>query len=87
MKLIDETEVPATTRIKTEKWLKKLKQIPEGKAWEITTKDVDVSLNTIKTTFNRYIREGLLPQTYKVVQRKKGNNLKIYVIHSTESKE
>jgi hypothetical protein len=86
-KIIDIDEIPTKTSRRRAEWLQLVKQIPPGKALVTTQKEIGARPASIATTLRRYVKEGLLPDTYKVRRRRQGNTMTIYILNTGKSKE
>jgi len=79
--VIDINQIPTKTTRKKQEWLRLFEQIPEGRAIVTTPKQLGVAAKSVSSTLRRYIREGVLPDTYKVMRRREGNITTIYILH------
>jgi len=84
MRFIGVDQIPRKRAKRTEEWLVLLKKIPKGKAWVTTEKELGVSAVSVKTIVNRYVRNGLIPKGYKVMQRTVDGKLTIYILNESK---
>ncbi len=84
MKLIDEDKLPVKIKKRTDEWVKLLLKIPKGKAWVVTEKDIPTSADNIKTMVTRLTSKGLIPKSFRVVQRTKEGKTTLYIINSAK---
>lgn len=85
--LIDEDKVPVKIKKKRQEWIRLLHQVPRGKAWVIDEKVTGLKAGNVKAMVSRLVREGDVPDTFKVVQRTRGNTTTIFVINSAKVEE
>ncbi len=87
LKLVDEDKIPVAVSKKAEEWVKMLKQIPRGKAWVTTDKELGIQAGSMHSIVYKYVKMGLLPNTYRVVRRTKGDTTIIYIINTAKTDE
>ena len=81
LKLVDEDKIPGIER--TSEWVEILNKIPEGKAWVTSEKELGVTVGHMNALVHRLIRKKKIPSTLKVIRRKQGDALVIYVLNSS----
>lgn len=86
-KYVDEEKIPVVVRTRSEKWLRIFRNIPKGKALVATEKELGVKAPHLSNVVHTLIRRGLLPATYKVSQRKKGDVIVVYVVNSAKPED
>jgi hypothetical protein len=88
MRLIDEDKIPVAVSKKAQEWVKILKKIPRGKVWVTSDKELGVSAGSMHTVVYKYVKMGLLPNTYRVVRRSMPDGTtKIFVINTVKTDE
>ena len=85
MRLIDEDKIPVAVSKKAQEWIRILKRIPRGKVWVTSDKELGVSAGSMHTIVYKYVKMGLLPNTYRVVRRTKGDTTLIYIINTAKT--
>lgn len=85
-KIVDEDKIPSVVRGRSEKWLRLFKTIPAGKAMMASEKEWGIKGASLANSVNGMVKRGDLPPSFVVRQRKKGNNIYVYVINSTTVK-
>lgn len=88
LKLISEDEVPLKSRAGIgERWIKLAKEIPKGQALSGTEREFGARADSVKATFDRLKKAGLLSDDYHVTQRMRNDTVTIYIIHSAKTTE
>lgn len=68
-------------------WIKEVEMLPPGKALVTTEKDIGARATSVSTTLKRAIKRGALPDHYRVVRRKEGKTMRIYILNTATSLE
>lgn len=87
LKLISEDEVPGKLRGIGERWINLAKGIPKGQALSGTEKEFGARADSVKATFDRLKKAGLLSNDYHVTQRTRNDTVTIYIVHSAKTTE
>ena len=75
-------ELPSSREKGREFWLNEVfNKIPVGQAWEIREKEMPKSSVAVKSYVRELKKKKLLPQTFRVSQRKKGDDVYLYFVN------
>jgi len=80
-------EVPQKQFAKTREWLEVLKRIPRGQAWNTTEDELGITVSSMRISVQRYIKGGLLPKDFKVIQRTVGGILRVYIMNGAKTEK
>ena len=84
MKLIPEAEIPEKAMTRSDKWLEFFLKIPEGQAIATTEAELGVRSSSVRDVLASLQKRGKLGKNYRVIERRKGKELSIYIVNSAK---